>query len=133
MAGHGVHFPHHPLLSPGKIGSRKPLPTGKGKEGNWESFAQVLQRNRTKGDLHFSTHARRRMEARNITLGPGEIGKLEEAVDKAAAKGCRSSLLLYRDIAFVAGIANRTIITALDSKNMEEHVFTNIDSAVVIK
>ena len=68
-----------------------------------------------------------------VLLGVDELGKLEEAVEKAAARGCRSSLLLYRDMAFVAGVATRTIITALDGESMKEHVFTNIDSAVVVE
>lgn len=97
-------------------------------------FARVLdqQQQRTQG-ISFSAHARQRLLDRSIKLDAEEMGKLSQAVDKAAAKGCRSSLLLYRDLAFVAGVANRTIITALDGKNMKEHLFTNIDSALIVE
>lgn len=128
-----IRPPYYPLPHPGKAGAGERIPAGKDKKGDEESFAQVLQRNKTEKEISFSNHARLRMEARNIALGREEIGKLEEAVDKAAAKGCRSSLLLYKDMAFVAGITNRMIITALDGGSMKEHVFTNIDSAVVIE
>jgi len=83
--------------------------------------------------LNFSAHAKQRLASRQITLDDQTLGKLNEAVDKAAAKGSRSSLLFYRDMAFVAGVPTRTIITALDGESMREHVFTNIDSAVVIE
>jgi flagellar operon protein len=35
------------------------------------------------------------------------------------------------DKAFVVSVRNRTVITAVDSAHMREHVFTNIDSAVI--
>ena len=40
--------------------------------------------------------------------------------------------LLYRDMAFIAGVPSRTIITALDGESIREHVFTNIDSTVLV-
>ncbi|MDO9536585.1 MAG: TIGR02530 family flagellar biosynthesis protein [Bacillota bacterium] len=100
--------------------------------GEQESFAGVLEKTKTSG-LSFSAHAQHRLQSRSIALGPEELGKLENAVEKAAARGCRSSLLLYGDMAFVAGVQSRTIITALDGKSMKDHLFTNIDSAVVVE
>lgn len=35
------------------------------------------------------------------------------------------------DTAFVVSVKNRTVITAIDSAHMRQHVFTNIDSAVL--
>ncbi len=52
-------------------------------------------------------------------------------MDKAAAKGARESLILMDNLALVVSIRNRTVITAVDEKRMKEHVFTNIDSAVI--
>ncbi len=113
--------------------SRSQTDRGKG-PGNGSDFATVLgqQRSRTR-EIIFSAHARQRLQERSIELGPEEVGKLARAVDKAAEKGCRASLLLYGDMAFVAGVDNRTIITALDGQSMKEHVFTNIDSALIVE
>ena len=33
--------------------------------------------------------------------------------------------------AFVVSVRNKTVITAVDQEHMREHVFTNIDSAVI--
>jgi flagellar operon protein len=37
------------------------------------------------------------------------------------------------DIAMVVSIKNRTVITAVDGDSMRENVFTNIDSAAIVK
>ncbi len=113
-----------PHLPDGGRGIPKPAPG---------TFAQVLEQQARTRELTFSAHARQRLEDRKIALNPEEVSKLARAVDKAAEKGCRSSLLLYRDLAFVAGVASRTIITAVDGTNMKEHVFTNIDSALIVE
>ena len=84
-------------------------------------------------NIFFSAHASQRLQARQINLDAAEINKLALAVEKVAAKGGRSSLLLYKDLAFVAGVQSRTIITALDGESRKEHIFTNIDSAVIVE
>ena len=104
--------------------------TGKAK-GEKENFAHVLEEAKDR-DLTFSAHARQRLAARRISLDEAEVDKLAQAIEKVAAKGGRSSLLLYKDLAFVAGVQSRTIITALDGESSKEHVFTNIDSAVIV-
>lgn len=111
-----------------ETGSSKTAGKARGKE---ESFARVLEETRSRG-LTFSAHARQRLQARRISLDAAEINKLAQAVEKVAAKGGRSSLLLYKDLVFVAGVQNRTIITALDGESRKEHIFTNIDSAVIV-
>jgi len=53
--------------------------------------------------------------------------------DKAAAKGSKQSLFMMGDTAMVVSIKNRVVITAVDSDSMKDNVFTNIDSAAIIK
>lgn len=57
--------------------------------------------------------------------------RLAGAVDKAAAKGSRDSLVLMDDLALVVSIRNRTVITAVDANSRRGNVFTNIDSVVL--
>jgi len=85
-----------------------------------------------KPELKISAHALKRLDQRNLDLTEDDIKNLESAVDKAEAKGARESLLLYKEMAFVASIRNRTIITAVGQRDAKENVFTNIDSAVII-
>ncbi|MDD4334572.1 MAG: flagellar protein, partial [Desulfotomaculaceae bacterium] len=68
-----------------------------------------------------------------IVLAGEDLAKIGRAVSRAEAKGSRNSLIIYGDLALVASIRNKTVVTALDGKSSQEHVFTNIDSAVIVK
>ena len=61
------------------------------------------------------------------------MNQLKSAVDKAAQKGARESLILMNnDLALVVSVTNRTVITAMDGSSIRDNVFTNIDSAVIV-
>ena len=99
------------------------------------SFRDVLtQTGVTSGTgLKFSAHAIQRLQSRNITLSQDDVQKMNVMADKAAAKGAQQSLFMLHDVGMIVSIKNRTVITAVDSDSMRENVFTNIDSAAVIK
>jgi flagellar operon protein len=80
--------------------------------------------------VKFSNHALKRLESRNIQLSENEILKIQDAVEKAEAKGSRDSLVLMDKTAFIVNIPNRTVVTAIEVANSNENVFTNIDSVV---
>jgi flagellar operon protein len=81
--------------------------------------------------VRFSAHAQRRLEARHIDFDDQAAVRLERAVDKAASKGSRESLILMDDLALVVSVKNRLVITAVDAESRKENVFTNIDSVVL--
>jgi flagellar operon protein len=83
--------------------------------------------------LKFSAHAMQRLESRNIKLTGDDVARMNAMADKAAAKGSKQSLFLLHDVAMVVSIKNRTVITAVDGDSMKDNVFTNIDSAAIIK
>ncbi len=83
--------------------------------------------------IKFSAHARTRLQSRNIEMTPEKVRKLVSAVEKAEIKGARDSLVLMEDVAFIVSVDNRTVITAIAEENLRENVFTNIDSAIIIK
>lgn len=97
-------------------------------KSNAESFQEVLGRS----VLKFSHHAEVRMKQRGITFQPETLTKIGNAIDDAAAKGAKDSLVLYRDIAMIVNVPTRTVVTALDGKSLQDNVFTNIDSAVIV-
>ncbi|HEY8278956.1 MAG TPA: TIGR02530 family flagellar biosynthesis protein [Bdellovibrionota bacterium] len=82
--------------------------------------------------LKFSSHALNRIKDRSISMGSELMSKLEKAVDTAAQKGSKESLILSNDAAFIVSVKNKTVITVLDRNQMNGNVFTNIDSTVVI-
>ncbi|GJM83470.1 hypothetical protein HMSSN139_59660 [Paenibacillus sp. HMSSN-139] len=72
------------------------------------------------------------MEQRGIELKPEQLNKIESAIDSAAAKGAKDSLILLKDMALIVNVNNRTVVTAMDGSSMKDNVFTQIDSAVII-
>jgi flagellar operon protein len=96
------------------------------------NFQRLLESNLRPSSLKFSTHAQQRLERRQIHLDGQRLSRLEEAVEKAAQKGARESLVLIDDLALVVSVKNRTVITAVDEKHLKEKVFTNIDSAIIV-
>ncbi len=97
---------------------------------------EEAQRNR---DVKLSGHALARLQTRNISLSPDDMSKLRDAVDRADAKGAREALVLMsgpsrdQDLALVVSVKNRTVITAMEGDSLKDNVFTNIDSAVVVR
>ena len=95
-----------------------------------EAFRAALQQ--AQGGVRLSAHAQARLQSRHIELDAEALRRVENAVDKAAEKGSRESLLLMDDVALIVSVRNRTVITAIDKESLKENVFTNIDSAVVL-
>ncbi|EGO63154.1 TIGR02530 family flagellar biosynthesis protein [Acetonema longum] len=95
------------------------------------SFGQILDQEIK--EISFSQHALQRMQLRGIQLTQNELAKLSDAVEKAAGKGAKESLvLLNQNLALVVSVKNRTVITAMDGQTLKDNVFTNIDSAVIV-
>lgn len=98
------------------------------------AFRDLLDESlRSSGGTRFSVHALKRIESRGIGLGPGEISSIESALDRAAAKGARDSLVLGGGYALVVNVPSRTVVTVLDPEALSEHVVTSIDSAVFVR
>ncbi len=85
-----------------------------------------------KQPLKFSAHATQRLNERKIQLDQATMGKVNDALDKAAAKGVEDTLVLTPDAALIVSVKNRTVITAMDRGSLLGNVFTNIDGAVII-
>ncbi|WP_040682955.1 TIGR02530 family flagellar biosynthesis protein [Thermosinus carboxydivorans] len=129
MADNRIYYPQRPIGLPN---SSAPTP---GKQSTapvqgGSSFGQVLEQYLT--DIKFSQHALQRLQSRNIQLNQTELVKLNSAVEKAARKGAKESLILMDNLALVVSIRNKTVITAIDGASIKENVFTNIDSAVIV-
>lgn len=82
--------------------------------------------------VKFSNHAVERMMARGIKFNQDDMGRLNTAVEKAAAKGSKDSLVLMNDSALIVSVKNKTVVTVMDKNALKENVFTNIDSTIVM-
>ncbi len=73
------------------------------------------------------------MKDRHIELTKQDQLKIDNAVERVAEKGAKESLLLLNNLALLVSVKNRTVITAIDQQSQSEKVFTNIDSAVIVR
>ena len=100
----------------------------KNKAANFKDMLSGIQNK----EIKFSKHAKDRMDKRNLSLDKDDMLKLEEALGKAEKKGIKETLIIMNNQAFIANVANKTIITAVSNDGLKESIFTNIDGAVII-
>lgn len=96
------------------------------------SFQEILQKQRKENEVKFSKHAAGRLSDRNIELTQNQMARLNEGAAKAEQKGIRESLVIVDGLAFIVNIPNNTVVTAMNSTDATENVFTNIDGAVIM-
>ncbi|EYE88801.1 flagellar biosynthesis protein [Fervidicella metallireducens AeB] len=95
-------------------------------------FNKILEDVSNASSLKVSSHAMERMRERNITLDTKDIENLSSAVKSIKEKGGKEALIFYNNVAFITSIKNNTIITAVDSSNLKNNIFTKIDSAIIL-
>jgi flagellar operon protein len=96
-----------------------------------QSFQKVLENVKNKDDgFTVSKHAALRMKEINFTQD--DMKQIEKGFDIAKDKNSKNAVMLYKDVALIASIENKTIITAVEKDRAKENVFTNIDSVVIL-
>lgn len=100
------------------------------------SFEQVLKDKSSQiaqgSVLKFSKHASGRLTSRNIELNENQISRLTDGMQKANEKGIKDSLVLVDQLAFIVNVPSKTVVTAMNSEETADKVFTNIDGAVIV-
>jgi flagellar operon protein len=130
--------PNPALIPPSAVDPARAVPASGGRGAaataptRGPSFADVLaQRTAAGTPPQFSRHALERLQRRGIDLDQPTLDRLTGGISRAAGKGSRDSVVFVDSTAFVVSVRNNTVITAVGSEHMREHVFTNIDSAVI--
>ncbi|MCU7496579.1 MAG: flagellar protein [Ignavibacteria bacterium] len=116
----GVKVPFIPIVQTDEIQKNR-IRTGPA--GFDSIFKEELEK------IKFSSHATKRLEARNIQLSETELNKLQDAVEKAEMKGAKDSLVMMDKTAFIVNVPNKTVVTAMQLGD-NDNIFTNIDSVV---
>ncbi|MBR1700977.1 MAG: flagellar protein [Lachnospiraceae bacterium] len=93
---------------------------------------KTLEETSPEQELRFSKHASGRLNERGIELSDGQLERLEDGVRRAGQKGIKDSLVIVDDLAFIVNVPNNTVVTAMDSTQTTENVFTNINGAVIM-
>lgn len=117
------------------IGDFKPYDKSNNRETKktTTSFKDVLDKQiNEKESFIISNHAAERLRQRDISFNEVDMKNINEGINKAEDKGCKESLILYKDTALITSIKNRTIITAVDKESSKGNVFTNVDSVIIL-
>ena len=90
------------------------------------SFNDVLNNVKTENEgFILSKHACKRFN--EISFSRDDMNVINNGFDLA-----KDAVFIYKDVALIANIKNRTIITAVEKERAENNVFTNIDSVVIL-
>lgn len=78
----------------------------------------------------LSKHAAERLK--EINFSEEDMKNIGKGFKLAEDKGAKNSVMVYKDVALIASIENKTVITAVDKDRAENNVFTNVDSVVIL-
>ena len=109
------------------VDNNRPSQGTRGPDPKSDEFQKVLNQ-----ELSFSKHAESRIRSREIPWDQALEGRISRGLDSASQKGSRETLILADNVAVIANVESRTIITAMDKTQMKERIFTNIDSTVLV-
>ena len=82
--------------------------------------------------VHLSAHARQRLSQQGIVHDASWLEKIGGAIDRAAAKGSRDTLIMTGSVGLIVHVENRTVVTAIERSRMSEGLVTGIDSTVFL-
>lgn len=95
---------------------------------NFNDILNKLQ-NKDRGYV-LSKHAAERLK--EINFNDEDMKAIGEGFNMAEDKGSKNSVMIYKNVALIASIENRTLITAIEKERAESNVFTNVDSVVIL-
>lgn len=97
------------------------------------SFREVLDKEKSKSlneGFVISKHAALRLNEINLT--EEDMKKIEKGFQIAKDKNSKNTVMIYKDIALIASVENRTLITAVEKERAKDNIFTNVDSVVIL-
>lgn len=106
-------------------------PGGAGRTGNVR-FEDIMSGELGGKSVQVSADAQERVRLRGIPLGQVELDQISRAMDTVARQGGKEALLIGRQATFVVNVQDRTVVTAWGPGEMQGHVFTGIDSALML-
>jgi len=96
-----------------------------------KSFKDVLNNVIGKDEgFIVSKHAALRLNEINFT--EEDMKEIEKGFQIAKDKNSKNTVMLYKDVALIASVENKTIITAIEKERAKDNIFTNVDSVVIL-
>ncbi|WP_160686087.1 TIGR02530 family flagellar biosynthesis protein [Clostridium sp. C2-6-12] len=122
------------IYSVGNIGQNIVAENRAGRRNDFNTkanFQQVLD-NVVKKDDGFTVSKHAALRLKEINFTQDDMKQIEKGFEIAKDKNSRNTVMLYKDVALIASVENKTIITAVEKERAKDNVFTNIDSVVIL-
>jgi flagellar operon protein len=115
----------------GPISSAQPSIQNRKAVNDKSSFQSILDTAKSK-DAGFtvSKHAAKRLDEINFT--EEDMKQIEKGFEIAKHKNSKNTVMLYKDVAIIASVENKTLITAVEKDRAKDNIFTNVDSVVIL-
>lgn len=95
------------------------------------SFKDLLNNVANKNqNFTISKHAALRLN--NIDFTEEDMKNIEKGFEIAESKNSKNTVMLYKDVALIASVENKTLITAVEKERSKDNIFTNIDSVIIL-
>ncbi|MFT4413567.1 TIGR02530 family flagellar biosynthesis protein [Fredinandcohnia humi] len=93
------------------------------------SFKETLKHETS---LIISKHAQKRLDERNISIQDSKWQEIQQKIAEAKTKGIRDSLVVMNNAALIVNVPNNTVITAMNRKEANSQIFTNINGTIIL-
>lgn len=97
------------------------------------TFSLVLEEKMRNAGICLSGHAKKRLQSTGRNISEEEIRTMAHGIGIAKSKGCKDSLVLMQGLALIVDVKKNTVVTAIHQDRLKENIFTNIDSAIIVK
>lgn len=115
----------------GQISSAQPSIKNRTASNNQTSFQSILDSAKSKDEgFTVSKHAAKRLDEINFTSE--DMKQIEKGFEIAKDKNSKNTVMLYKDVAIIASVENKTLITAVEKDRAKDNIFTNVDSVVIL-
>ena len=96
-----------------------------------KSFRDVLKDVKNQQErFTVSKHAPQRLNEINFT--EDDMNKIEKGFQIAKEKNSKNTVMIYKDVALIASVENKTLITAIEKERAKDNIFTIVDSVVIL-
>src|SRR5471030_1708523 len=127
----GYEYSLENLTKVNNIQENKNIGACKSTDNKTSNFRDVLNSVTSKqNSFTISKHAAQRLNEINFT--DEDMKQVEKGFKIAEEKNSKNAVMIYKDVALIASIENKTIITAVDKERAKDNIFTNIDSVVIL-
>ncbi|WP_315068444.1 TIGR02530 family flagellar biosynthesis protein [uncultured Clostridium sp.] len=121
----------YPVGNFGQITSKPKQVSNKVESDDKTSFQNLFEKLKSKDEgFTVSKHAALRLNEINFT--EDDMKQIEKGFEIAKDKNSKNTVMLYKDVALIASVENKTLITAVERERAKDNIFTNIDSVVLL-